>query len=226
MQNVSSLYTTILSGSHVNEWKVQVNGVDYTGIKELRINRSVFSDSPKVGMCVSADINLVMIAPIVTIPRMAEIRPFVRVTNGTLTSEWLPKGVFRIDTRSQTKNDGVDLLTIHGYDDMLKAEQDCPIDSYPQTDFEAVQEIAEVLGVDLDDSVEDIMTNGYQIPIPAEYSCREVLGYIAAMYAGCFIVDDFGHLRLVTLNGMPPETNYLINNAGFAITFGGVRILV
>jgi hypothetical protein len=46
------------------------------------------------------------------------------------------------------------------------------------------------------------------------------------MYAGCFVIDDFGKLRLVTLNGYPEETNYLINTAGLAITFGGDRILV
>ena len=55
---------------------------------------------------------------------------------------------------------------------------------------------------------------------------REVLENIAAMYAGSFIMSDTGELLLVTMFGIPKETSYLIDNVGFAITFGGDRILV
>ena len=228
MQTVSSTYTTILSGKHRAEWKVAINGVDYGEgvLLEIEINRSVFASSPVLGSCISAEIDLSLIKPTVDIPRMALIEPYIRITNGTLTSEWLPKGKFYIDTREYTKNDAVDVMKIHGFDAMLMAEQLVPIDNYPQTDIAAVTEIASFLGLTLDGEVSTIMTNGYTVPIPAEYSCREVLGYIAAMYAGCFVVDDFGNLRLITLNGMPAETNFLINTAGFAITFGGDRIIV
>lgn len=228
MQTVSSTYTTILSGKHRAEWKVAINGVDYGEgvLLEIEINRSVFASSPVLGSCISAEIDLSLIKPTVDIPRMALIEPYIRITNGTLTSEWLPKGKFYIDTREYTKNDAVDVMKIHGFDAMLMAEQLVPIDNYPQTDIAAVTDIASFLGLTLDGEVSTIMTNGYTVPIPAEYSCREVLGYIAAMYAGCFVVDDFGNLRLITLNGMPAETNFLINTAGFAITFGGDRIIV
>ena len=228
MQTVSSTYTTILSGKHRAEWKVAINGVDYGEgvLLEIEINRSVFASSPVLGSCISAEIDLSLIKPAVDIPRMALIEPYVRITNGTLTSEWLPKGKFYIDTREYTKNDAVDVMKIHGFDAMLMAEQLVPINSYPQTDIQAVQEIASFLGFTLDSDITNQIDKGYTIPVPAEYSCREVLGYIAAMYAGCWIMDDFGHLRLVTLNGMPPETNFLINTAGFAITFGGDRIIV
>ena len=228
MQTVSSTYTTIMSGSHKAEWKVAINGVDYgeSVLRDIEINRSVFSDSPSIGSCISAEIDLTLIKPSVDIPKMASIEPYVRVTNGILTSEWLPKGKYWIDTREYTKNDGVELMSIHGFDAMLMAEQLVPINSYPQTDIAAATEIATFLGLTLDEDSTSIMTHGYTIPVPAEYSCREVLGYIAAMYAGCWVMDDFGNLRLVTVNGMPPETNFLINGAGFAITFGGDRILV
>lgn len=228
MQNVSQTYTTILSGRYKTEWKVSINHIDYEQnvIEDLQINKSVFAGSPALGSCVSAEIDLSLIKPTVDIPRMALIEPYVRITNGILTSEWLPKGKFFIDTRQYTKNDSVEIMSIHGFDAMLMAEQLCPLDNFPQTDIEAVQDIAAFLGVDLDEDSIPLINHGYEIPIPAEYSCREVLGYIAAMYAGCFIMDDFGDLRLVTVNGMPPETNYLINAAGLAITFGGDRIIV
>lgn len=228
MQTVSSTYTTILSGKHRAEWKVAINGADYGEgvLLEIEINRSVFASSPVLGSCISAEIDLSLINPTVDIPRMALIEPYVRITNGTLTSEWLPKGKFYIDTREYTKNDAVDVMKIHGFDAMLMAEQLCPIENFPMTDIQAVNAVTTFLGFTVDSSVSGIVTHGYSVPIPAEYSCREVLGYIAAMYAGCFIMDDFGSLRLVTVNGMPAETNYLINGAGFSITFGGDRILV
>lgn len=228
MHNVSQTYTTILSGRHRAEWKVVINGVDYDSgqIQELEINRSVFGVSPVLGSCISAEIDLTLLKPSASIPRMALIEPYVRITNGTLTSEWLPKGKFYIDTREHTKNDAVDTLTIHGFDAMLMTEQDCPIDGFPMTDIQAVQAICAKVGLTLNADTVSVMDGGYQVPIPAEYSCREVLGYIASMYIGCFVMDDFWELRLIQLNGMPAETNYLINNAGLAITFGGDRIIV
>lgn len=229
MQTVSATYTTILSGRHRAEWKIKINGVDYDAskISHIEITSGVFSSSaPAVGSCVAAEIDLEMLKPSVSIPRMARIAPYVRITNGTLTSEWLPKGVFYIDTRSTTKNGGVEYLSIHGFDAMLKAEQDCPLSGFPKTDLQTVQQIATTLGVSLDSSVSSQINKGYTIQLPAEYSCREVLGYIAAAYAGCFIMDDFGRLRFVAINGYPAETNLLINTAGLYITFGGDRIIV
>lgn len=228
MQTVSSTYTTILSGKHRAEWKVAINGVDYGEgvLLEIEINRSVFASSPVLGSCISAEIDLSLIKPTVEIPRMALIEPYVRITNGTLTSEWLPKGKFYIDTREYTKNDAVDVMKIHGFDAMLMAEQLCPIENFPMTDIQALNAVSTFLGFTLDSDITSQVNHGYTVPIPAEYSCREVLGYIAAMYAGCFVMDDFGHLKLITINSMPAETSFLINGAGLAITFGGDRILV
>jgi hypothetical protein len=53
-----------------------------------------------------------------------------------------------------------------------------------------------------------------------------VLGYIAAMYAGSFVMSDLGELRLIPINNIPKETRRLIDQSGNAILFGGVRILV
>ena len=49
----------------------------------------------------------------------------LRSSDGTRRSEWLQKGVFRIDTRNKVE-DGtkIEKITFKGYDDMLKTEQD------------------------------------------------------------------------------------------------------
>ena len=226
MHTVSSTYSTIISGPHEAAWKVDINGVPHADIISMEINQEAFSKNASVGSAISADMKLTMVKPTEEIPRMAMVEPFVRITNGVLTSEWLPKGKFFIDTRSENRsNENVQQLTIHAYDAMLKAEQDFPLDALPATDLQVVTLIAGIIGVDLDEYISSQITNGYTVPL-STYSCRELLRHIASAYGGAFIIDDFGHLRLVQLSGYPEETNYLIDGAGFAITFGGDRILV
>lgn len=146
-----------------------------------------------------------------------------------LTSEWLQQGTYFIDTREITHNDdGLDMLTIHGYDAMLRAEQPYASTSlsWPAMDINIVREIAGKIGVQVDPRTVALMTSGYTLPLPTSYSLREILCYIAAKYLGCFIISDIGELRLVSLLEMPAETNYLIDQIGDVITFGGDRIKV
>lgn len=279
MQQTSALYRQILAmDNHWFETKVRINGTDFgeSSLMSVSTSSSMFSGDPEIGKAISAEIDLSMIAPSISIPRMAKVEPFVRigaklispirvsVNQGILTldngssisndiltindatvedsivvfdraeyetvySEWLPKGVFYIDTRERSKNDSkLKILTIHGYDAMLFAEQNYSSTEldWPAVDISIVNEIASMMGVPVDPRTAQIMTEGNVLPLPANYSLREVLGYIASMYAGSFIMSETGELRLVTLLELPEETSYLIDNAGDAITFGGDRILV
>lgn len=205
-------------------------GYDESLLVSMDADFQVFSDeSPTVGNCVSAEINVVMVKPFGELPRQARLAPYVRLTDGTRYSEWIQKGVFYIDTRGKVEDgSSIEKLQLHGYDDMLKAEQDYPASTlaWPARDIDVVREIAAFIGVAIDSRTIPIINRGYTIQYPAGYSCRDVLGYIAAMYAGCFVMSDIGELRLVTIYGIPKETRYLIDAAGFAITFGGDRVLV
>ena len=207
-------------------------GYDETLLCEMETDTSVFSgETPTVGDCISSRITVEMHKPYGAIPEMARIVPYVRLRSkdGKRYSEWIQKGVFYIDTR-EDKDDGsaIEKIVITGYDDMLKAEQDYPSStlSWPAKDIDVVREIAAFLGVSIDSRTIPIINRGYTINYPAGYSCRDTLGYIAAMYAGCFVMSDLGELRLITIHGIPKETRYLIEPTGFAITFGGDRILV
>lgn len=191
--------------------------------------RAFSEEQPTIGGCLSAELKVKMLAPSASIPRMSKVRPYVRVTDGTDYSEWIPQGVFFIDTRETTHNDdGLDVLTINAYDPMLKTEADYPstTHSWPYSDINVVREIARTIGVGVDSRTVALMTRGYQIGLPAGYSMRETLSNIASMYGGNWICNYDGDLLLVPVNSMPPETNYLIDNVGNAITFGGDRILV
>lgn len=232
MQNVSALYNTIISdANHWFETKLVIDNVGtFTEDQLFQVvtTHAMFDNTLKVGMAVSGEIEVKMLYPSVSIPTMACLRPYVRACNETQQSEWIPQGVYYIDTRERSRDDtGLSFLTIHGYDAMLKAEQ-----MYngritgDSTDIQMVAEIAYQLGVSLDSRTNTLMNASYTIPLPTGYTYRQVLGYIASMYAGCFIMTDEGKLRLVTIYELPPETNYLIDNAGNWITFGGDRILV
>lgn len=205
-------------------------GYDETLLISMKSDSRVFSeDAPAVGCCIAAELDVEMNKPIGEIPRQARLIPYVRLTDGEKYSEWIQKGVFYVDTRAK-KEDGsaIEKIVLHGYDSMLKTEQDYPASTlqWPARDIDVVREIAEFIGVSVDARTVEQMVYGYPVQYPGEYSCREVLGYIAAMYAGCFVMSDLGELRLVALNGIPAETRYLIASTGQPITFGGVRILV
>lgn len=232
MQETSALYRQILADlEHWFETRLVIDGVGTFGETQLfsiSTSLEMFQDSPTIGKAVAGEINVKMMFPDTTIPDMACLRPQVRVCNATDQSEWLPQGVYYIDTRERTKNDdGLDVLTIHGYDAMLKAEQMYNgriVDD--SVDIDMVTEIAYQLGMELDSRTTELMTAAFTIPFPVGYTYREILGYIASMYVGCFIMTDEGKLRLVSVLELPEQTHYLVTQIGEPITFGGTRILV
>ena len=202
MQTTSALWNTILADpNHRAEIKITINNVDYgeDAIVSLKTSRNCFgTDGRTLGLAPSGEIDLAIREISANIPRMAQMIPWVRLTNGTQTSEWLQKGVFFIDTR-ETGADGI--LRIHGYDAMLKA---CAVQPYsslswPATDTDAVAEIASILGVSVDSRNAALMTQAYSIPMPSQYTMRETLENIAALYGGSFIMSETGELRLVCL---------------------------
>lgn len=234
MQQTSALYQSILSGeSHWFETRLVIDGAGTFGETDLfsiSTSHQMFHGSPTIGSAVAGEIQIKMVYPqSVSIPTMAKLMPQVRVCNATQQSEWIAQGVYFVDTRERTVTDtGESVLELHGYDAMLKAEQPFQSNTITgdSTDVQMVNEIASIMGVEVDERTYDIMTAAYTIPLPTGYSCREVLGYIASMYVGAFIITDEGKLRLASILELPPETNYLIDEVGDAITFGGDRILV
>lgn len=227
MQTVSALYQQIMSGEHYAERKINIAGTDYgeDTIVSLTTTGGLFADGTlSVGSAVSREINLSLWNISTTIPKMAKLIPYYRISNGTQTSEWIQKGVYYIDTRSIDSG----LLTIHGYDDMLKAEQIwTPAQSleFPMPMTQAANIIADIMGVEID--ARTVLNSAYTVDYPAnDYTLRDVLRFIAAAHGGNWIMSDAGELWLVGLNTLPPETNYLCDEDGDWITFGGDRILV
>lgn len=219
----------IIFGSDRIYYDSDAGGFSENMLIAVKTSKKLFAeDKPQVGCCISAEIDVEMRTPAAEIPRMSSLRPQIRATDGINHSEWLSKGVFYIDTRAENKAAG--RLSLHGYDAILKAEQDYiaqgDVGQWPKTDIEVVREIAEIIEVEIDDRTTEIMTRAYLIQLPVGYSCREMLGYIAAMYCGNFIMSEEGKLRLVRLNEIGVESSYLVDGFGDALTFGGDRLIV
>lgn len=260
MQQTSALYKELLAGDYTVETRVAIGesgllvekagdhitfggtriliatsgadgGYGANMLSSVETSGGLFDgDEPSCGNCISREVNIKMLKPIGQIPGLSRVGIYARITDGTRVSEWLPQGVFFIDSiEEDAEDDDVRWLRIHGYDALLFSEQDYPANtklSWPAKDVDVVKEIATAMNVSVDQRTIQIMKNAYTIQWDATYSCREYLGYIAAMYAGCFIMSESGELLLVCFWSIPKETRYLTDNSGYAITFGGDRIVV
>lgn len=236
MQTVSALFESLWRGPHLVESKVNINGVDYfdEDIISLRTSHSLFSESrPQAGCVVVGVCSLEIIAPNVTVPKRASVKPYVRLTNEEKTeiSEWVQKGEYYTDKRYIDSN-GV--LTLQSYDKLMFTERvkyttTGDQGDYPMTDIEMVNSIASMLDVNVDSRTVALMTAAYEVGYPgygdAGYTLREILGYIGAMYAGNWCISDIGELRLIPLYELPAETFYIVTENGDPITFGGDRII-
>lgn len=192
----------------------------------IRTSRNTFSEGhPMIGCCTCAEIDLEMFEPSFTIERMAKIEVFIRLvsTDSDDASEWIRKGVFFVDTRSTTENrDDMPVLTIHGYDAMRKSETEYGDSTleFPVRAITLVRDIASKMGVELDSRCVSYIDASTQVPYPAQYTMREMLGYIASIFAGNWIINEMGQLQFIPLYGLPKETGLLIDRAGERIVFG------
>lgn len=238
MQKTSDTYKSLLHNPLAEkEIKAVIDGVTYNhnNIISARVFGSLF-DSFSIGNCCSRELDMEFV-PQGTIPRQAKIQMYLRLVlrddNGAVTqsSEWIPKGVFFFSKRSTDKATG--WMTVTAFDAMLKAEDDFPLEHQPEANFPldasvAVSLIADRMGVPRDSRT--VLSTAFKVSYPVgdagTKTMREVLAEIAVANAGNWTITDAGGLLLIPLNSAPAETNYLVTEYGYAITFGGTRILL
>ena len=195
MQSVTSLFNTLWSGSHRAVVKAVINDSITIGedkITNLKTDGALFAENDfSFGGCISRQFEMSFYPGNITIPRMAKVQLYMQLTNGTQTSEWISKGIFYIDTR-ETDSNG--LMKITGYDAMLKTEQDFIPTSTPQSMQATASQIATAIGVSLDSRC---VFQNYNCQLVTGYSMREILGFIAGVHGGNWIITDTGNLRLV-----------------------------
>ena len=233
MHAVSDLFNQIFENpGHWTEVKLNIAGQEYTqsNIISVSISGGLF-DSPGIGNVNARQIDMEII-PIGTIPRQAQIQVFARVCVDNLQSEWIPKGVFFFSTRELDKVSGI--LTVTGYDAMLKAEnvwlnEDYVYDNWPMPQETAVADIAQRMGIEVDSRT--ILSDDFPVEYPVDedgdLTMREALSFIAVSDAGNWIITDEGKLRLIRFGDIPEQAGYLVTEYGQPIQFAGeVLILV
>ena len=232
MHTTSALYKRLLRDEHHRkEFKAHIAGMDYLQdqLIDLETHGGVF-DQPDIGNCVSRQIDLTLRAP-GSIPKGAKIQVFARLTLGQEVSEWIPKGVFYFANRKTDKRIG--RMEVHGYDAMRRTGETWLTPAYdrrnwPMPPMEAARDIAARIGVELDPRT--VLDSAFPVPYPVDengdLAMDDILSGLAVSNAGNWIITDEGKLLLLRLGDIPPETFYLVDEFGDAITFGGVRILV
>lgn len=234
MHTTSELYKSIFADPrHLTEIKLDIAGMEYgqDAIISCSTHGALFESlSTSIGNCIAREIDF-EIYPSAVPPRQAQIKLYARVVLGTQASEWIPKGVFFFSTRAKDKLTGV--LSVTGYDAMLKAEtvwlnSDYDTENWPMSAADAVDDIAYRMGVEIDPRTD--LTGARDVDYPVDengdMTMRQVLAGIAVSCEGNWMITDEGKLLLWRYGDVPDETNYLADESGFWITFGGVRILV
>lgn len=223
-QTTSALWRELLHKPGTErEYKFDVAGTEYG--KDAEVSHSVESqlfEEFGIGNACCATLKLALYVN--NVPRAATIKRYLRLVNGSQATDWIPKGVFFTNRRFC---DG-DYWELEAYDAMRKADVVWEPDqslNFPMTMPDAVNIFCQLMGVKLDSRT--VLNSSYTIDYPAnDYTIRNELCFIAAAHGGNWIITDAGKLLLIPLLSMPTETNYLITEAGNAITFGGLRILV
>lgn len=223
-QTTSDLWKDLWSRKNVKkEYQFDVDGTIYGSDAEIShsVDHELFGGFG-FGNATIAKLTLVVVAD--NIPRGAMIKRFVRLVEGEDVSEWLPAGVYFTNRRAVDD----DVWTVEAFDSMRKADAVWEPDQtlvFPMASTDAVREFSRIMGVEIDERT--VLNRAYFIDYPAnEYTIRDELRYIAAMHGGNFIITAEGKLRLVPLLSAPEETNHLVSERGYAITFGGVKIHV
>lgn len=228
MKPVSARYKKLLADpEHIRETMVKVGGVEYGPEKifSCEVTDDLVPEAV-IGSCVAHTLTLTIEAEGI-VPPMAQIEVFSRLTRGAEVSEWVPDGVFFIDTRDFDEGSG--LLSIDGFDAMLKSEEqylpEGPTGDWPRSAPVVVAEICARMGVRLDPRTR--IPAGMMVEYPNDLTMREVLPEIAIANIGNWTMSGDGKLLLTPLGGLPPETNFLVDDEdGGAILFGSVRIIV
>lgn len=202
MHQTSELYQKIVADRfHKVECKLVIDGVEYgeNTLVSVETENNLFAkEAPSCGNAVSGTITAKLRTPNTVIRTKAKMELFARVTIGDLASEWIPKGVYFLDTREKQKaKNGEDtIIVLDGFDAMLFGEQDyTPSGNWPKSDAEVVSDMCWLLGVEC----EWHPYKNFQITEPVGYSVREILGYVAAMYGGSVTINDYGKLQFIGL---------------------------
>ncbi|WP_244832951.1 hypothetical protein [Clostridium sp. BJN0001] len=195
MYNVSQLFKNYAKNTTRNiKLKAEVN--DSTIISSNNINSITIEDSI-CGSCLEIGSTMSSILEIETkssiIKAGDKVKPYICFAdyNGENQSEWMPLGVFFVDSEPQINNS----VKYVCYDMMNKLDRIFSSSlTYPTSMQSLLEELAERLNV-----VVEFTSEPYTIDSkPSGYTYKEILSYIASANCGCAKFNKNGNITIVT----------------------------
>lgn len=182
--------------------KVNIAGTDYTSsdIVSFTINEFLVEDDIEIGNSIPSYMEI-QLKVTEDLPINAQLIPSVRFLGDT-DSEWLQIGEYYIDSR---RVDYGRIYTLYCYDKLMAGSQiyESNIGAWPTTMDLIFDDIVSILGLSVDPSV---TIQPYPIPYEGttQYTCNQVLGYIAGCHGGSFRIGRSGLLELVAIAPQTP----------------------
>ena len=201
MQTAPLNWSSLFSGSHRVEYKFVIDGVDYltNDVKGIPQIRKPLMENFSIGEFASASAT-VEIYPKGIISRAAPVNVYCRLVSldGNTVTDWVEQGHFFIMSRSE--RNGITTLTCQ--DAAVKAGQSytdkTQFTEWPVPMADVVNEIASIMGVEIDPRTVIQTGSDYKVSYPNEdMLMSEVLRMIAAAHGGNWILTESGKLRLV-----------------------------
>jgi len=207
------------------ELRAVIAGITYNRVISCKAYPAAF-DALAIGQAASAQLSLSFV-PLGPVPPAAEIKLSVRLTNGSLSTAWVPQGTYYIDHRDGEQELGT--LNVTAFDRMLFAEEayfssGLITGVWPRSAPAVVQDICTRLGIGLDSR--SVIDSALMVPMPVNLTMRDVLRQIAAAHGGNFIITPENKLRLLSLEDLPDITLLGDEHGNFVADEHGNRVLI
>lgn len=187
------------------ELKAVIGGLTYSRLISCKAYPAAF-DSLSIGQAAAAELSLSFV-PLGPVPKAAKIQLSARLTDGSVSTAWVPQGTYYIDHRDRDME--LDVLSVTAFDRMIFAEEQyfssgTITGTWPRSAPSVVSDICTRLGISLDSRSQ--IDSVLMVTAPVNLTMRDVLRNIAAANGGNFIITAENKLRLLPLEDLPDLT--------------------
>lgn len=223
--NWDRLWSRIQDEAVHMELKAVIGGLTYSRLISCKAYPAAF-DRLSIGQAAAAELSLSFV-PLGPVPKAAKIQLSARLTDGSVSTAWVPQGTYYIDHRDRDME--LDVLSVTAFDRMIFAEEQyfssgTITGTWPRSAPSVVSDICTRLGISLDSRSQ--IDSALMVTAPVNLTMRDVLRNIAAAHGGNFIVTAENKLRLLPLEDLPDLTLLGDESGNYVGDEFGNRILI
>ena len=191
----------ILEPTRKFEAKVKVGNITLTNeeVMSFNIEQSIQQDATfSIGNTISTSFNLAFFHnDILTIDDKDLVEAKLGLKLDDANIEYIPLGFFNIDN-IETNDTTTSILA---YDNMVKFEVAYIEDNENPTIYSVINKLQELTGVNFGGDLNE--HKNYSLSVLQNYSCREVLGFVAGVLGANAIINREGKFDFVTISNNP-----------------------